>query len=140
MLISHAEYLELGYSTVSKSDFPRYAALTETNIQRRIKYRPFIRATDAESAYNLNDPAFWAEMNLRGLCEAIDLNFVQSNPNSDAAKARRTINSFRNDNYSEDYGSPRYETGANIQSSTQDPFAAIVSDFFTPAQTFGGVS
>ena len=140
MQITFDKYKSLGYGTVSAGTFSRYAALAENSIRRRMLFRPFIVESDSPGSYNLNDPAYWAEQNQRGICEVIDLVFLQENPNSEAAKARRTINSFQNGDYSEDYGSPQFERDNSQAQSSGDPVSAVVMAFFTPAQTFKGVS
>jgi len=137
--ITFDNYTDLGYGTVPESGFLRYAASAENTIRRRILFRPFISADDAPDTYNLNDPAYWAEQNKRGICEVIDLMFLKENPNSDAAKSRRTINSFQIGDYSEDYGSPRFERDNSQAQSSGDPANDVIMSFFTPGQTFKGV-
>ena len=140
MHISYGDYNFLGYVAVSSDEFSRFSAMAENQIRRRIQFRRFILDTDSPDNFNLNDPGYWAEQNLRGICEVIDLLYIQANPNSEVAKARRTINSFRNADYSEDYGSPRFERDNSQASASSDPLSEIISTFFTPAQTFRGIN
>ena len=139
MYIAHDKYSDLGYSAVSAAEFPRFSAMAENQIRRRIQFRRFILDTEHPDNFNMNDPVYWSEQNVRGICEAIDLLYIQANPNSEVAKAQRTINSFRNGDYSEDYGSPRFERDNSQSQTSRDPLADIVSVFFTPAQTFRGI-
>lgn len=138
MYLTYEDYTDLGYGAVSAIEFPRYAAMAENSIRRIIQNRPFIRETDAPDSYNLNDPDHWAEQNRRGICELINIKYAEQEPNGDYAKSKRTINSWSNAKYSENYGSPRYEP-TNSQGATADPVMEITGMYFTPDQLWRGI-
>ena len=131
--MTYTDYTELGYSAVTETEFPRYLALAEGFVRLRIQNRLYIKPDDTPGPYNHHDPVFWATMNQRGLCEIIDLFFIDQNPNSDFALAHKAVTSFSNMDYSESYGSNRQSSDAEPDRKTE-----MLGTYFTAAQLWRG--
>ena len=122
MYITSEDYVALGYTVVPEAQFDRYQARAEAAVRRLTQNR--IEAL--------------SETNKRGVCEIMELYFLGDNPNSELARARLPITSFKNQHYSETrLGSDRGDQKA--AAPHQMTVADVMNLYFTPDQLFRGV-
>ena len=122
MYVTIDDYKELGYTAVPDMQFARYQMRAEAAVRRYTQDR-------------IRDPT---EQNKRGVCEVMDLYYLGDNPNSDEARAKLPIVSFKNQGYSETrLGSDRGDQKA--ATPTQMTVADVMALYFTPEQLYRGI-
>ena len=133
--ITFEDYQALHYNAVPEAQFDRYNARAEQTVRRYTQQRI---ATMQPPDDATDDDVRIMKMNRRGMCELIDLYFLGDNPNSDAAKDKVPVVSFKNQNYSETrLGSDRGDQKA--ATPNQMTVADVMNLFFAPSQTWRGV-
>ena len=137
MYVTHEEYTRLGYDTVSEDKYPRYAVMADQTVRRYTQNRISVADMNPPTSAK-KDVRYTAETNRRGVCELVDLFFLQNNPSSDAAVAKQPVASYSNRNYSENYAMPSYDGGAVATIDQQ--VADVIATFFTAEQKWRGVS